>query len=222
MRRGPACAAPAVRLAVRQAVPLVVRLGVALMAALMVVLAVAGCGTPRPVPVPTLATPVPGWSAVRGQAAVVSPPVRHAEPVAVSIPAIGVRSALERLRLDAAGVMVPPVDAAVAGWYAAGVRPGDPGPAVIAGHLDSRTGPGVFARLGRLKRGDAVHVELADGRRVRFLVDDVRAYPKAEFPTHAVYGPTFGPQLRLITCGGMFDRGRGHYPDNVIAFASPG
>ncbi|GAA0410459.1 class F sortase [Acrocarpospora corrugata] len=193
----------------------------ALPAALLVAV-LAGCGTTRPSPAPTLATPVPGWSAVRGQVAVVSPPVRHAEPVSVSMPAIGVRSALERLTLDPKGVMIPPVEAAVAGWFSAGVRPGDPGPAVIAGHLDSRSGPGIFARLGKLKRGDVVHVDLADGTRVRFRIDEVRVYPKDEFPTEAVYGPTHDAQLRLITCGGSFDAGRGHYADNVIAFASLG
>ncbi|MEO3856954.1 class F sortase [Acrocarpospora sp. B8E8] len=191
--------------------------------ALAVALLVTGCGTADPPPAPPAApVPVPGWSAVQGQTAIVSPPVRHAEPVTVSVPAIDVRSKLERLALDADGVMIAPVDPAVAGWYAAGVRPGDPGPAVIAGHLDSRTGPAVFAHLGKLRRGDAVHVELADGTRVRFLIDDVRAYPKDEFPTEAVYGPTHDAQLRLITCGGTFDQARRHYADNVIAFASLG
>jgi hypothetical protein len=193
------------------------------LAVALLVTALAGCGAAEPLPAPAPPqTPIPGWSAVQGQTAIVSPPVRHAEPVAVSVPAIDVRSTLERLALDAKGVMIAPVEPSVAGWYAAGVRPGDPGPAVIAGHLDSRSGPGIFADLGKLRRGDAVHVELADGGRVRFLIDDVRAYPKDEFPTEAVYGPTHDAQLRLITCGGTFDRLRGHYADNVIAFASLG
>ncbi len=161
-----------------------------------------------------------GWGPVENQVAKVRPQTRHAEPVEVVIPAIGVRSRLERLRLDARGVMVPPEKAAVAGWYAGGVRPGDPGPAVIAGHLDSATGPGVFAELGTLKPGHRVLVRARDGRTVTFRVDEVRTHTKKQFPTRDVYGPSPDARLRLITCGGAFDAGAGHYADNVIVFAS--
>jgi sortase (surface protein transpeptidase) len=124
------------------------------------------------------------------------------------------------LATDAQGVLIPPTDPARAGWYAAGVRPGDPGPAVIAGHLDSRTGAAVFAKLGTLRRGAAIAVTDARGTVVRFTVDSVHSYPKVKFPTTQVYGSTPDPELRLITCGGDFDRASGHYVDNVVVFAS--
>lgn len=161
-----------------------------------------------------------GWGPVENQVAKVRPQRRHAEPVEVVIPAIGVRSRLERLTLDADGVLVPPRKAEVAGWYAGGVRPGDPGPAVIAGHLDSLTGPGVFAGLGGLEPGHRILVTLKDGHTVTFRVEEVRAHAKKDFPTRDVYGASPDARLRLITCGGAFDTGAGHYDGNVIVFAT--
>ncbi|MEW2382010.1 class F sortase [Micromonospora sp. NPDC047707] len=139
-------------------------------------------------------------------------------PTRVRVPRIAVDSPLEVLGVDAAGALAPPVDFARAGWYGAGPAPGDPGPAVIAGHLDSRTGPAVFARLGELRRGDRVQVWRGD-RVVSFRVTGTVRAPKDRFPTAAVYGPTPGPELRLVTCGGDFDRRTRHYRDNVVVFA---
>ncbi len=138
----------------------------------------------------------------------------------VVIPAIGVDSALEKLSVDADEVLQPPVDPDLAGWFAAGPVPGDPGPAVIAGHVDAAHAPAVFYDLRELERGDVVSVSRNDGRTVRFRVDAVEQYAKDDFPTDAVYGPTPTPSLRLVTCGGTFDHARHHYRDNVVAYAS--
>lgn len=189
----------------------------------LVALLLAGCGTPAARTSVATASPAPGWSAVPGQVAQVAsaPPVTaHAEPVEVRIPSIGVRSALDRLVLDATGVLTPPADPARAGWFAGGVRPGDPGPAVIAGHVDSRTGAAVFTRLSALRPGAVVEVTDAKGAVARFSVEEVKTYSKAGFPTAQVYGATPDPELRLITCGGAFDQGRGHYVDNVVVYAT--
>jgi sortase (surface protein transpeptidase) len=102
----------------------------------------------------------------------------------------------------------------------AGPVPGDPGPAVIAGHVDSRAGPAVFFRLRELRPGDKVTVRRSDGRAVAFTVDEVDRYPKDAFPTSAVYGPAPGSELRLITCGGSFDAAKRSYRDNVVVYAS--
>jgi sortase (surface protein transpeptidase) len=107
----------------------------------------------------------------------------------------------------------------VAGWWSGGYRPGERGPAVIAGHVDSKTGPAIFYRLGNLKRGDGVIVQRRDGSSVRFTVSSVGHYAKTAFPTKQVYGPTARPTLRLITCSGDFDRSTGHYVDNTVVFA---
>jgi sortase (surface protein transpeptidase) len=101
-----------------------------------------------------------------------------------------------------------------------GPEPGEQGPAVIAGHLDSLTGPAVFYRLRELTAGDVISVDRADQSRVDFIVSRVEQHAKGAFPTDAVYGATPLSELRLITCGGAFNRRTGHYLDNVIVFAS--
>jgi hypothetical protein len=140
-------------------------------------------------------------------------------PVWLAIPAIGVATPLVRLGLEANGGMAVPADFGRAGWFTGGPAPGQVGPSVIAGHVDSRTGPAVFYRLRELRPGQAVLVERADGRRLRFVVEQARSYPKDQFPTAAVFGPVPEAALRLITCGGDFDRARGSYRDNLVVFA---
>ncbi|WP_382306335.1 class F sortase [Herbiconiux sp. UC225_62] len=156
---------------------------------------------------PQLATPTPD-----GRNA--TPPVR------VRIPVIGVDSALESLTRDATGWIQAPADFGSAGWYRDGVVPGQLGPAVIAGHIDSAVGPAVFYDLASLSAGDTVQVDLADGSTVAFRVDRSIQVPKNDFPTADVYGPTPDAQLRLVTCGGAFDDASGHYVDNVVVFAT--
>jgi hypothetical protein len=143
-------------------------------------------------------------------------------PVRLRIPAIGVDTGLQRLGRDHDGsVEVPsgPHRWYMAGWYAGGTRPGDPGSAVILGHVDSTAGPAVFYRLRDLRPGDRFEVVRADGSLARFAVERVEQYPKARFPTDDVYYPTLTPRLRLVTCGGSFDPVAHSYRSNVIVFA---
>ena len=139
-------------------------------------------------------------------------------PTRVQIPSIKVDSLLEPLHRDANGVLQAPVAFLRAGWYAEGVVPGDPGPAVIAGHVDSLDGPAVFAKLHELRAGDEVFV-LRGTESVRFQVTATGRYPKNRFPTDEVYGPTPGAELRLITCGGVFDEANRSYRDNIVVYA---
>jgi Sortase domain len=140
-------------------------------------------------------------------------------PARLVIPAIGVATRLLRLGLEPGGAMQVPDDFGRAGWFAKGPAPGQVGPAVIAGHVDSRSGPAVFYRLRELRPGQVVLVERADGTRLRFTVEATRSFPKDRFPTAAVFGPVPTPALRLITCAGDFDRARGSYLDNLVVFA---
>jgi sortase (surface protein transpeptidase) len=142
-------------------------------------------------------------------------------PVRVEIPSIGVSSRLIRLGLNADGTMEVPRDYGRAGWFTGGAMPGQDGPAVISGHVDSKSGPAVFYRLRELRPGDTIRVRRADGRWLAFEVTGSARYAKAAFPTDAVFGPVTGPVLRLITCGGAFDRSSGHYLDNVVVTARP-
>ena len=144
---------------------------------------------------------------------------RAGAPTRVRVPAVGIDSTLMRLGLDADGVLDTPPDFDRAGWYAGGPAPGEVGPAVIAGHVDSVTGPAVFFRLAETAAGDEVLVERDDGTTARFTVTRVERYPKDRFPTEEVYGPTPGGELRLITCGGDFDRAARSYEDNVVVYA---
>jgi hypothetical protein len=143
-----------------------------------------------------------------------------AVPVAVEIPSVGIRSGLERLGLDGDGAIQTPRAWESAGWYRGGTRPGQQGAAVILGHVDSTTGPAVFARLRDLQPGARVRVRRADGSVAVFSVDRLEQHRKTRFPTADVYFPTPEPTLRLVTCGGDFDRQRGSYQDNLVVFAS--
>jgi sortase (surface protein transpeptidase) len=177
--------------------------------------ALLSAGLARPAPHGTAAADPPAPVALSTPSARSVP-----APARVSIPAVGVDSALTEIGVDGSGALVPPADYSRAGWFAAGPIPGEVGPAVLAGHVDDRTGPAVFFRLEELTAGDAVLVTRADGRTVAFTVTRVAAYPKDDFPTAEVYGPTTDPELRLITCGGTFDRSRRSYTDNVVVYAT--
>ncbi|HTS97935.1 MAG TPA: class F sortase [Streptosporangiaceae bacterium] len=143
-----------------------------------------------------------------------------ARPVSMVIPSIGVRTGLVRLGLTSSGALQVPSNPTVAGWYTGSARPGAIGAAVIVGHIDSLSGPGVFFRLRLLRPGSKVYVRRADGSLAEFQVTSVRSYLKAQFPTLAVYGPVPYAELRLITCGGSFDFATGHYLSNTIVYAS--
>jgi hypothetical protein len=159
----------------------------------------------------------PSSSSARG------PSLRRSAPVAIAIPAIGVRSSLLRMGINADGVMqVPslPAQADEAAWYKYSATPGQIGASVIEGHVDSYQGPAVFFRLGALRPGDRVDVRLADGVTAVFRVTGVRQYPKSSFPAGAVYATAGYAGLRLITCGGAFDYATRHYLSSVVVFAS--
>jgi sortase (surface protein transpeptidase) len=143
-------------------------------------------------------------------------PTSTVAPTAISIPAIGVQTSLVKLGRNADGTAQVP--ATVAGWYDQGPAPGQRGPAVILGHVDSLDDPGVFFKLKDLVAGDKVLVT-EEGKQLTFVVQRVATYEKAAFPTQAVYGPTPARALRLITCGGPFDYATGHYYDNVVVYA---
>ncbi|SNS16171.1 class F sortase [Actinomadura mexicana] len=164
----------------------------------------------------------PAWAATPRAAGGHGPVLDRSPPVRVSIPSIGVRAPLARLGLGAGGeVQVPPADRpGEAGWYQGGPTPGERGAAVILGHVDSAKGAAVFYDLGRLRPGHRIEVSRADGRVAVFTVESVERVPKGRFPTARVYGPLDHPGLRLVTCGGAFDRAERSYRDNVIVYAA--
>jgi sortase (surface protein transpeptidase) len=155
-------------------------------------------------------------------ATVVGPVLPPSLPVALAIPAIGVKSPLQRLGQTADGSLAVPAAGPKydwPGWYRFSPTPGALGPAVIVGHVDSAAnGPSVFWRLGSLRPRDIVRVTRADGSVAIFAVDDIRRFRKTRFPSRLVYGNTNHAALRLITCGGPLEGG--HYRDNIVVRAS--
>jgi sortase (surface protein transpeptidase) len=140
--------------------------------------------------------------------------------VALSVPAIEARTeAFIDLGVDPDGALQVPPDAGTAGWFVHSPAPGETGPSVIAAHVDYDGVPGVFVRLHEVAPGDEIAVRRADGTEAVFEAYRVERYPKTAFPTQQVYGNTDGAELRLITCGGVFDRSTGNYRDNVVAYA---
>lgn len=174
-----------------------------------------------PAPPAQLLTAAPATTAAGQRATVAQLPA--SAPVSLDIPAIGVHSSLLNLGLNPdRTVQVPPLERdSKAGWYRYSPTPGQVGPSVILGHVDSAAyGPGVFFKLGDLKPGDTVDILRKDGRTATFRVDRIRRYPKNAFPTSDVYGNVTRPELRLITCGGSFDSDAGSYRDNIVVYAS--
>jgi hypothetical protein len=142
--------------------------------------------------------------------------IRPARPGRIRIPAAGVNAGVQAVRARRDGIEVPPDG--YAGWYAGGARPGEPGRAVVIGHLDTSDGPGVFEQVPSLRRG--VPIEMVDYRGAvhRYRVVGATRVRKKRFPTNAVYGHARHPVLVLVTCGGPYVVGRG-YRDNVLVYA---
>jgi hypothetical protein len=139
-------------------------------------------------------------------------------PVSIAIPAVGVDARVVPVGLRADRAMeVPAVD--LVGWYELGPRPGEAGPAVVVGHVDSRSGPAVFSRLGELRRGDRIGIGQQGGAARSFRVERVERHPKTALPVERIWDRARQPVLRLITCGGSFDRSTGHYRDNIVVYA---
>ncbi len=170
-------------------------------------------GAPQPV-VAQDPSPTPS-KAIKGRRTAKHP----ITPVRIEIPAIGADAPITPVSLDKRQSLQVP-DPEEAGWWRQGAKPGARGVAVVVGHVDSKTGPAVFYHLSALKKGQRIVLSAADGSIVTYRVDSVQQYAKNAFPTRKVYGATKDAQLRLITCGGQYDRGRGGYRDNVVVFAS--
>ena len=142
-------------------------------------------------------------------------------PAVIRIPRLGVKASIIPLGLQDDGSIEIPEDPEQAGWWLGGPEPGETGPAVILGHVDSQEeGPAVFFDLRYMKAGDEIHIDRVDGSTVSYVVDFLESHDKDAFPTDAVYGPTEQPTLRLVTCGGDFDFNVRTYEENVIVFAS--
>ena len=189
------------------------RRAAAVLATLVAAIGVAGCGSDAE---PTAA---PGGAA-RGEQSQHAA-MAESRPTWIEVPSIGAKSSLVPLGLNEdRTVEIPPVSKPMqAGWYKHGPTPGELGPAVILGHVDGSGQKGIFYRLREVKQGAEIRVGREDGSVAAFAVDRVEQVPKKEFPTDKVYGDTDDPEVRLITCGGEFDKAARSYRDNIIVYA---
>ncbi len=185
-------------------------------------------------PGPVAATPArSGPDPAAGPSVTASPPVgspssdaaapvvpgEGVAPAQVRVPVIGIDEKLIDLGLQADGTMEVPADWDRVGWFTGGGRPGGAGPTVIAGHVDSLTGPAVFYRLTELVVGDLIEVTDVEGRILTYAVYRVEDVPKDDFPTAEVFGARPTDELRLITCTGVFDPASARHADNRVVFA---
>ncbi|GAA0468542.1 class F sortase [Streptomyces sp. NPDC046215] len=167
---------------------------------------VAAAGRPDTHPLPPAHAPIPG-----------------AHPQGLAIEAAGVRAPIEDRGLDPLGAVQPPPYGrpGAVGWYRGGPEPGTRGAAVLVGHVDTERAPAVFSGLGDLTPGETITVARADGSTAEFTVEDVAVFTKDRFDARKVYGPRERDraELRLITCGGDYDRARRSYAANVVVSA---
>ncbi len=168
--------------------------------------------------VTTFAIPAPAVTAPKPEA---PKGLSHSEPTHISIPSVGIDSDIMVVgRNDDGTMQTPPLFVNITGWYKYSPTPGEIGPSVIVGHIDTYKGPSVFWRLGQLQPGDIVAVTRKDGVVVKFRVEALKQFEQNDFPTAEVYGNLDHAGLRLITCGGTFNRATGHYSQNTVVFAS--
>lgn len=148
-------------------------------------------------------------------------PMRPSVPTWIRIPSLDVRTDVISLGLNDDGTVAVPTLEQVddTSWYKNGPTPGERGSSVILGHVDSDTGPAVFFDVGGMDRGDEIEVDREDGSTAVFAVEAAETVPKDDFPTERVYGDLDYPGLRLVTCGGVFDKEEGSYTDNIVLYA---
>lgn len=147
-------------------------------------------------------------------------PLPRSRPTSLRIRSLGIDAPVIGLRLDRdRRLETPPIDRPKeVGWYQGGATPGESGTAIAVGHRDTTTGPAVFAALAQVKPGKLIEAKRADGRTAVYTVDRVKVFDKTGFPDKEVYGPARRPELRVLTCGGLFTRRTG-YTGNVVVFA---
>jgi hypothetical protein len=144
----------------------------------------------------------------------------RSRPTTLTLPYLDVEAPVVDLRLDRHGQLTAPPDdnSNLVGWYADGPSPGENGTVIVVGHRDTRAGPAVFVGLDEVTPGRRVELRRADGRTAVYTVDAVKTYDKNNFPSREVYGARSRPELRLITCGGGYDRRTG-YTGNIVVYA---
>lgn len=156
-----------------------------------------------------------------------SPPVKEKKveeiqqgvtPALIEIPAIDARAKVIQVGQTADGNMEAPANIHTIGWYEPGIKPGNNGNAVMAGHVDGLSSPGTFFNLKKLEPGDKIHITGIEGTELTFVVVEKQAYPPEDAPLNEIFGDSSKPQLNLITCTGTFNAETGHYEERLVVY----
>jgi sortase (surface protein transpeptidase) len=147
-------------------------------------------------------------------------PLARSTPTRITVPAVGIDVPVTSVGRDSAGsIEMPPLFDWTTGWYKYSPTPGETGPAIIVGHVDTYKGISVFWHLRDIQRGDIINISRADGSTAKFKVTALKQFSQSDFPTQEVYGNIKYPGLRLITCGGAFDKQTESYTQNTVVYA---
>jgi len=150
----------------------------------------------------------------------VGPVLPSSLPVSLRIPVLNIETSFTApLSLSQSGEVIVPTDNNKVGWYENSPTPGEIGPAIVMGHVDSYTGPAIFFYLGQLNPGDDIYITREDGSEAHFVVTLLERYRQNEFPSQKVYGNIDHAGLRLITCSGIYKQGVGRYTHNLVVYA---
>lgn len=144
----------------------------------------------------------------------------RSEPTELSIPDVAIRTSLLSVGRNADNTIEVPASYETAGWYRYSPTPGEIGPTIIVGHVDSYRGPAVFWRLSQLRPAQLIDVKRADGKTITYQITQIKQFDQNNFPTNEVYGNISHAGLRLITCGGVYNRATNGYSHNTVVYAT--
>lgn len=144
----------------------------------------------------------------------------YSKPVNIKIDKFDLDTAIQPVGQNQdKSIQIPEYLDMLAGWYKYGPAPGELGPAVIVGHVGIYKGQTVFYNLHSLAPGDKIEILRQDNKTAKFKVTSLEQYSQESFPSDKVYGDIDYAGLRLITCGGQFDKKTGKYSDNTVVYA---
>jgi LPXTG-site transpeptidase (sortase) family protein len=145
------------------------------------------------------------------------PPMVIGLPLTLQIPKLNIDSTVEEVGITKNQEMETPAVVGRVGWYKLGVRPGQYGSAVIAGHYDTQTGgEGVFYNLVKLVSGDEVIVVDNNGNKYTYIVVQSRTFDPGY--ADSVFNPADQKYLNLITCDGAWDIDKNSYNKRLVIF----
>lgn len=190
---------------------------------LIFILFLAGCSGAQekeamPQPVKSIPAEAKSLKSSSSSQAPARKPEEGLTPEILSIPALGIDAKVEKAGLLSDGTMDVPKNDQNTAWYKQGARPGEAGNAVIAGHVDNKTGPAVFFNLKKLKSGDELFVSDANGKRKTFVVEKIESYPYNSAPIQSIFGRTDESRLNLITCTGTFDQSKKTHLERLVVY----